>query len=98
MSRPSSKIHRPEEHIGSSVSRIPAGTLDPSQVVVRVTEISQSAIMITRFRKLNLKLVYQFTNNNLRVEMSAFGQIFDRDEPLHLLIIARDPRVCTRAT
>jgi hypothetical protein len=27
----------------------------------------------------------------------SFEQIFDRDEPFHLLIIARDPRVCTRA-
>jgi hypothetical protein len=28
---------------------------------------------------------------------TAFEQIFDRDEPLHLFIIARHPRVCTRA-
>jgi hypothetical protein len=28
----------------------------------------------------------------------SFEQIFDRDEPLHLFIIARHPRVCTRAS
>jgi hypothetical protein len=31
------------------------------------------------------------------VEVPSFEQIFDRDEPLHLFIIARHPRVCTRA-
>src|SRR5216683_4558494 len=36
-------------------------------------------------------------NNDLSVEVPAFEQIFDRDEPLHLFIFARHPRVCTRA-
>jgi len=36
-------------------------------------------------------------NDNLSVEVPSFDQIFDRDEPLHLFIIARHPRVCTRA-
>ena len=36
-------------------------------------------------------------NDNLSVEVASFEQIFDRDEPLHLFIIDRHPRVCTRA-
>jgi len=36
-------------------------------------------------------------NDDLSVEVPSFEQIFDRDEPLHLFIIARHPRVCTRA-
>src|SRR5882762_7455170 len=36
-------------------------------------------------------------NDDLSVEMPSFEQIFDRDEPLHLFIIVRHPRVCTRA-
>jgi hypothetical protein len=36
-------------------------------------------------------------NDNLSVEVPAFEQIFDPDEPLHILSIARHPRVCTRA-
>jgi hypothetical protein len=36
-------------------------------------------------------------NDDLSVEVASFEQIFDRDEPLHLFIIARHPRVCTRA-
>ena len=35
-------------------------------------------------------------NDDLSVEVPSFEQIFDRDEPLHLFIIARHPRVCTR--
>jgi len=36
-------------------------------------------------------------NDDLPVEVPSFEQIFDRDEPLHLFIIACHPRVCTRA-
>src|SRR5450755_2781052 len=36
-------------------------------------------------------------NDDLSVEVQSFEQIFDRDEPLHLFIITRHPRVCTRA-
>jgi hypothetical protein len=36
-------------------------------------------------------------NDDLSVEVPSSEQIFDRDEPLHLFIIARLPRVCTRA-
>jgi len=36
-------------------------------------------------------------NDHLSVEVPSFEQIFDRDESLHLFIIARHPRVCTRA-
>jgi len=36
-------------------------------------------------------------NDDLSVEMPPFEQILDRDEPLHLFIIARHPHVCTRA-
>src|SRR6266700_2168946 len=36
-------------------------------------------------------------NDNLPVEVPSSEQIFDRDEPLHLSIIARHPCVCTRA-
>jgi integrase len=36
-------------------------------------------------------------NNDLSVEVPSSEQIFDRDEPLHLFIIARLPRICTRA-
>jgi len=36
-------------------------------------------------------------NDDLSVEVPSFEQIFDRDEPLHFFIIARRPRVCTRA-
>ena len=64
-----------------------------------VTETPRSAIMITRSRKLSLKLVYQLhaQNGNLSVEVTSFEQILDRDERVHLFIIARHPRVCTRA-
>jgi len=37
-------------------------------------------------------------NNDLSVEVPSSEQIFDRDEPLHLFIIARLPRICTRAS
>jgi hypothetical protein len=36
-------------------------------------------------------------NDDLSVEVPSFEQVFDRDEPLHLFIIARHPRVCTRS-
>src|ERR1035438_2331981 len=36
-------------------------------------------------------------NDDLSVEVPSSEQILDRDEPLHLFIIARLPRVCTRA-
>jgi hypothetical protein len=36
-------------------------------------------------------------NDDLSVEVPVFEQIFGRDEPLHLFIIARHPWVCTRA-
>ena len=36
-------------------------------------------------------------NDDLSVEVPSFEKIFDRGEPLHLFIIARHPRVCTRA-
>jgi hypothetical protein len=36
-------------------------------------------------------------NDDLSVEVPSFEQTFDRDEPLHLFIIARHPRICTRA-
>ncbi len=36
-------------------------------------------------------------NDDLSVEVPSFEQIFDRDAPLHLFIIARHPRLCTRA-
>ena len=36
-------------------------------------------------------------NDDLSVEVPSFEQIFDPDEPLHILSIARHPRVCTRA-
>jgi hypothetical protein len=36
-------------------------------------------------------------NDDLSVEVPSFEHVFDRDEPLHLFIIARHPRVCTRA-
>ena len=36
-------------------------------------------------------------NDDLSVEVPSFEEIFDRDEPLHLIIIARRARVCTRA-
>jgi hypothetical protein len=54
--------------------------------------------MITRSRELSLKLVYQLThkNDDLSVEVPSFEQSFDRGEPLHLFIIARHLRVCTR--
>jgi len=37
-------------------------------------------------------------NDDLSVEVPSFEQIFDRDEPLHLFILARHPRVCTSRT
>jgi hypothetical protein len=36
-------------------------------------------------------------NDDLSVEVPSFEQIFDPNEPLHFFIIARHPRVCTRA-
>jgi hypothetical protein len=36
-------------------------------------------------------------NDDLSVEVPSFEHIFDRDEPLHLFIIARHSHVCTRA-
>src|ERR1700738_1534220 len=36
-------------------------------------------------------------NDDLSVEVPSFEQIFDPDELLHLFIIPRHPRVCTRA-
>jgi hypothetical protein len=41
----------------------------------------------------SLRLVYQLTHKTMIVEVPSFEQIFDRDEPLHLFIIARRPRV-----
>jgi hypothetical protein len=35
-------------------------------------------------------------NDDLSVEVPSFEQTFDRDEPLHLFIIARHLHVCTR--
>jgi hypothetical protein len=57
---------------------------------------ARSAIMITRSRRLGLKLVYQATHNlpgdtqddDLPLEVPSFEQIFDRYEPSHLSIIA----------
>jgi hypothetical protein len=37
-------------------------------------------------------------NDDLSVEVPSFEHILDRDEPLHLFIFARHPRVCTRPT
>ena len=55
--------------------------------------------MITRSRKLSLKLVLpaHAQNDDLPVEVPSFEHIFDRDELLHLFIIARHPCVCTGA-
>jgi hypothetical protein len=36
-------------------------------------------------------------NDDLSVEVPSLKQIFDRNKPLHPFIIARHPRVCTRA-
>jgi hypothetical protein len=36
-----------------------------------------------------LKFVYQLTHDDLSVEVQSFEHIFDRNESLHLLIIAR---------
>ena len=62
-------------------------------------EVPRSAIMITRSRKLSLKLAYQLYAQTIicRSKWRPFEHIFDRDERLHLFIIARQPRVCTRS-
>jgi hypothetical protein len=63
MSRPSSRIRRPDERIGSSASRIQVGSTGPrGAIVVCVSVMPRSAIMVTRSLRLNLKLVYQLTH------------------------------------
>jgi len=54
---------------------------------------------ITRSRKLQFeaRVPAHAQNDDLSVEVPSLEQIFDRDKPLHLFIIARHPRVCTRA-
>jgi hypothetical protein len=56
-------------------------------------ELPRSAIMITRSRKLNLKLVYQLTHKTMICrEVPSFEQIFDRDNLSSLSSSSATPR------
>src|SRR5215471_14718351 len=68
-------------------------------MVVWVTEIPRSAIMITRSRKLSLKLVYQLTHKTM-IGRSKWRPLNKSSIGTNLcisFIIDRYPRVCTRA-
>jgi hypothetical protein len=97
MSRPSSTIRRRTEHSAASAFRILEIALNPPQdrgVRHRDPSIRHHDHQIPQ-AQFKARVPAHAQNDNLSVEVPPFEQIFDRDEPLHLFIIVRHPRVCT---
>jgi hypothetical protein len=89
MSRPSSRIRRPDERIGSSAFRIPAGNADPTQNrCVRQRDASirhhDHQVPQTQFET---RVPTDTEDDDLPIEMTSLEQCFDRNEPLHSAII-----------